>query len=296
MWGVFFEDMNFGADGGLYAELVKNRSFEFTNPMMGWSKLSPNSSAGTVEIYDQEPFNEANPHYLHIESGVVGEGFGALNEGFRGIGVREGEEYTFSAQVRSMEGQPALRIELVAGDGRKLAEARIKGFKDQWKKYMASLRATATDPKAHLCIYLEGPGVADLDMVSLFPVKTWKNRPGGLRSDLVQMLADLNPGFIKFPGGFLTEGSRLINRYQWKTTIGDIAERKLIINTWNYPGPRAAPDYFQSYGLGFFDYFQLCEDLAPNRCQCLTAEWPAGSTAKWRRWSNLAPTSRTRWI
>jgi alpha-L-arabinofuranosidase len=177
------------------------------------------------------------------------------------MGVREGEDYTFSAQIRALDGQPALRIELVAGDGRKLAQAQLSGFKDRWKKYSAKLQATATDPKAQLRIYLDKPGVVDLDMVSVFPVKTWKNRPGGLRADLVQMLVDLHPGFIKFPGGLLSEGRRLDSRYQWKTTIGDLAERKLMINPWNEFGPRLAPDYFQSFGLGFFEYFQLCEDI-----------------------------------
>jgi alpha-L-arabinofuranosidase len=261
MWGIMFEDLNFAADGGLYAELVKNRSFEFPNPMMGWSKIPPGSTTGSIEILGQAPFNAANPHYLRIKADGPGEGFGVSNEGFRGMGVREGEGYTFSAQVRAVEGRPALRIELVGGDGRKLAEARLDGFTSQWKRYSAPLRAAATEPKARLNIYVEGPGAADIDMVSLSPRKTWKSRPNGLRADLVQMLADLKPGFIKFPGGFLTEGPRLGGRYQWKMTIGDLAERKLIINPWNEFSPRPAPDYFQSYGLGFFEYFLLCEDL-----------------------------------
>ncbi|MGD0519304.1 MAG: alpha-L-arabinofuranosidase C-terminal domain-containing protein, partial [Thermoguttaceae bacterium] len=261
MWGVFFEDVNFAADGGLYAELVKNRSFEFPNPMMGWSGIPSDAAPSSIEILDQDPFNTANPHYLRLKADAAGKVLGVSNEGFRGMGVRQGEVYKFSAQVRAVEGRPALRVELLSGDGRKLAQAKVAGLTKKWKKYTANLRAAATEPKAKLNVYVQGPGVVDLDMVSLFPEKTWKDRPSGLRADLVQMLADLKPAFIKFPGGFLTEGRRLDNRYQWKATIGDIAERKLIISPWNAPGPRAAPDYFQSYGLGFFEYFQLCDDL-----------------------------------
>jgi alpha-N-arabinofuranosidase len=261
MWGIMLEDLNFAADGGLYAELVKNRSFEFPNPMMGWSKTPSGGTAGSMEILDRDPFNALNPHYLRIKTDGAREALGVSNEGFRGMGVREGEGYAFSTQVRAVDGRPALRIELVGADGRKLAEARLDGFTDQWKKRSATLRVAATEPKARLNIYVEGPGAADIDMVLLFPEKTWKNRPNGLRADLVQMLADLKPGFIKFPGGFLTDGPRLENRYQWKTTIGDLAERKVTINPWSQFNPRPAPDYFQSYGLGFFEYFQFCEDL-----------------------------------
>jgi len=289
MWGIMFEDLNFAADGGLYAELAKNRSFEFPNPMMGWSKIPPASTAGSVEILDQAPFNAANPHYLRIKADGAGEGFGVANEGFRGMGVRESEGYAFSAQVRAVEGRPALRIELVGGDGRKLAEARLNGFTGQWKKYSATLRATATEPKARLNIYVEGPGAADVDMVSLFPEKTWKNRPNGLRADLVQMLADLKPGFIKFPGGFLTEGPRLENRYQWKTTIGDLAERKLIISPWNEFPPRPAPDNFQSYGLGFFEYFQLCEDIGAEPLPALNPGMAAQFSGEMAPLDQLGP-------
>ncbi len=259
MWGVFFEDINFAADGGVYAELVKNRSFEFPNPMMGWSKIPSGSTLGMIEILDRNPFIDANPHYLRIKAD--GKDFGVSNEGLRGMGIRAGDKYVFSAQVRAVQGQPALRIVLVGSDERKLAEAKLDGFTKQWKKYSATLCAAATESKARLNIYVEGPSGIDIDMVSLFPEKTWKNRPNGLRADLVQMIADLKPGFIKFPGGFLTEGRRLDNRYQWKATIGDLAERKLMINAFNEFRPRPTPDYFQSYGLGFFEYFQLCEDL-----------------------------------
>jgi alpha-L-arabinofuranosidase len=258
MWGVFFEDINFGADGGLYAELVKNRSFEFPEPMMGWSK---SDDSGKTEIREDGPFNPANPHYLRISSDDA-KAISVSNEGFRGMGVRKGETNIFSAQVRAVEGSPSLGLQLVSSDGKELASAKLDKFDTGWKKYSASLVASATDPKAKLSLIVEGKGALDLDMVSLFPQKTWKNRPGGLRADMVQMLADLKPGFVRFPGGCIVEGSTLDRRYQWKTTIGPIEERKLLINRWNYEfRHRPAPDYFQSFGLGFFEFFQMCEDI-----------------------------------
>ena len=258
MWGVFFEDINFGADGGLYAELVKNRSFEFPDVMMGWSKTG---SADKIEIRDDGPFNAANPHYLRITADGV-NAIGITNEGFRGMGVRKGETNIFSGQVRSVEGSPSLGIKLISSDGKELASAKLDKFSPGWTKYSASLVVSATDPKAKLNLVVEGKGALDLDMVSLFPQKTWKNRPGGLRADMVQMLADLKPGFVRFPGGCIVEGSTLDRRYQWKTTIGPIEERKLLINRWNYEfRHRPAPDYFQSFGLGFFEFFQMCEDI-----------------------------------
>jgi alpha-L-arabinofuranosidase len=247
----------------LYAELVKNRSFEFPNPMMSWSNVSTGDKASIMEIHDQDPFNAANPHYLRVKVYPDCDSSAVFNEGFRGMGIREGEDYAFSAQIRAVEGQPALRIELVAADGRSLAQAQLNGFTKEWKKYSATLHASATEPKAKLKIYVNGRAAAvDLDMVSLFPVKTWKNRPGGLRADMVQKLADLKPGFVRFPGGCIVEGRWLDCRYQWKNTIGDVAERKLIINRWNDEfRHRLTPDYFQSFGLGFFEFFQMCEDI-----------------------------------
>ena len=270
MWGVFFEDINFGADGGLYAELVKNRSFEFPDAMMGWSRLASGNSRGTVEISTQAPFDPENPHYLKIVSEGTGL-FGVANEGFRGMGIRERETYDFTARIRAgtpdsalskSQPGPSLVVTLVGADGRTLAAATLRGFSTAWKKYSANLRAAATDPKAHLTVMLDGKGALDLDMVSVFPRQTWKNRRGGLRADLVQKLADLKPGFLRFPGGCIVEGRYLTNRYQWKATLGPPEERRLIINRWNDEFKhRPAPDYFQSFGLGFFEFFQLCEDI-----------------------------------
>lgn len=261
MWGIFFEDINFGADGGLYAELVKNRAFEFPDAMMGWSKLSPSKARGKLSIHNENPFNAANPHYLRIES--EGTAFlGVANEGFRGMGVRKGEAYDFSAQVRKTAGSPALRVELYSEDGTLLDSVKVAGFAADWKEVTAVLHPKNTDAKAKLYVLVDGKGGVDLDMISLFPQKTWKDRPRGLRADMVQMLADLKPGFMRFPGGCIVEGSELDKRYQWKKTIGPVAERELLINRWNYEFlHRPTPDYFQTFGLGFFEFFQMCEDI-----------------------------------
>jgi alpha-L-arabinofuranosidase len=261
MWGVFFEDINFGADGGLYAEMVKNRGFEFPEPLMGWSKINPSKARGEITVQTDRPFNPDNPRYIRIRS----EGtalLGVSNEGFRGMGVRQGEAYQFAAQLRGGEGTPKIKVQLFGSDGALLDSIDLTGFTPEWKKYSATLHPKDTDPKARLAVLLEGKGTLDLDFISLFPGRTWKNRPGGLRADMVQALADLHPGFLRFPGGCIVEGSVLDRRYEWKKTIGPVESRPLLINRWNYEFVhRPAPDYFQSFGLGFFEYFQLCEDI-----------------------------------
>lgn len=263
MWGIFFEDINFGADGGLYAELVKNRSFEFPDNMMGWLRILEPGSAGYMYI-EKHPKDQVNAHYLRMKVQEIGQGFGISNEGFRGMGIRQGVDYRFSLQARQNMGYPmTLRVEVVSGGEDKLMEARITSFSNQWQIHTATLTASATESKAKMNIYVEeGNGTLDLDMISLFPMDTYKNRENGLRSDLVQMLADLKPGFLRFPGGCIVEGRTLARRYQWKTTVGDPAERKLIVNRWNTEfAHRLTPDYYQSLGLGFYEYFLLAEDL-----------------------------------
>ena len=262
MWGIFFEDINFGADGGLYAELVKNRSFEFPDGIMGWSRILRDGSEGYIYI-ERYPQEQVNAHFLRMRVSKPGQGFGVSNEGFRGMGIREGKDYRFSVLARLTDGASmTLRVELVGAGDRKLAEAKLDGFSSQWDRHTVVLRAQATEPKARLNLFVEGSGTLDLDMVSLFPVDTWKGRANGLRADLVQMLADLKPGFLRFPGGCIVEGRSLDARYQWKTTIGDPAERKLIVNRWNTEfNHRLTPDYYQSFGLGFYEYFLLSEDI-----------------------------------
>jgi alpha-N-arabinofuranosidase len=261
MWGVFFEDINFGADGGLYAELVKNRGFEFPDPLMGWAILSPSLVKGELSVRTDAPFTPGNQHYVRLQSDGTAP-FGLSNEGFRGMGVRASEAYEFSVQVRGVAGAPKLNVRLYGGDGTLLESVDLKDFTGDWRKYSATLRPRDTDSKAWLAVLMEGTGTLDLDFISLFPAHTWKNRPGGLRADMVQALADLHPGFLRFPGGCIVEGSVLARRYQWKKTLGPVEERPLLINRWNYEFlHRSTPDYYQSFGLGFFEYFQLCEDI-----------------------------------
>ena len=258
MWGIFFEDINFGADGGLYAELVKNRGFEFPEGLMGWAQQQ--NGKGKAEVASEKPFHPANPHYVRMES--TGEGFSVTNEGFRGMGFRANETYDFSVQARLGEGAGKLWIHLIDAKGETLGTTSLSITSANWTAYSVGLVPKRTEPKGKLLLDLEGKGSVALDMVSLFPRKTWKNRAGGLRADLVQLLADLKPGFLRFPGGCIVEGSQLDKRYQWKKTIGPVAERELLINRWNYEFKhRPAPDYFQSFGLGFFEFFLLSEDI-----------------------------------
>jgi alpha-L-arabinofuranosidase len=267
LFGLFFEDINFAADGGLYPERVKNRSFEFPDPLMGWKQTDGKESKGTVYVLDRGSVKDVpNSHYVRIKTEAESKGFGLRNEGFRGIGVKTDGDYLFSLSVRLVSGGPiALRIELQDEAGATIGQTRIEGLTSSWQKRRSTIRASTTSLKAHLNVLVEGRGVVDLDVVSLYPKETWKNRENGLRADLVQLLRDMKPGFLRFPGGCIVEGSILERRYQWKTTIGDVDDRKLIVNRWNYEFKhRPAPDYYQSYGLGFYDYFLLSEDIGAS--------------------------------
>jgi len=269
MWGIFFEDINMAADGGIYAEMVKNRSFEFNMPLMGWKELKDAPVNGSVLVINRSAENPANPRYIRVSHYTDGA-FGLSNEGFRGMGVKKGISYNFSVLARQQAGSAlAMRVELMGSRGAKIGGDRLvlssgtgAAGTGAWKKETLSFTVTATDEKAQLRIWLEGRGVADLDMISLFPQDTWKQRPNGLRADLVQLLADMKPGFIRFPGGCIVEGRELATRYQWKKTVGKVEDRQSIINRWNTEfAHRPAPDYYQSFGLGFFEYFQLAEDI-----------------------------------
>lgn len=288
MWGIFFEDINMAADGGLYAELVKNRSFEFNMPLMGWKEVKSLPADGSVLVINRTAENPANPRYIRLTH-YSENPYGLSNEGFRGMGIRKDEQYHFSLWDRPAVGGPmTLRIELVSPEGQKIGSARLplssaaSGSPASWRKDSVTLTATATEPHARLAIWIEGQGAVDLDMISLFPQHTWKQRPGGLRADLVQLLADMHPGFIRFPGGCVVEGRELATRYQWKKTVGNPEDRPLIVNRWNTEFAwRPTPDYFQSFGLGFFEYFQLAEDIGAEplpiincgmACQFNTAE------------------------
>jgi alpha-L-arabinofuranosidase len=270
MWGIFFEDINFGADGGLYAELIKNRSFEFFKPLMGWkitsSKLEQGYyTGGDINIINRPDKAATNPRFLRIfTNNHVKGSLGLTNEGFRGMGIKKDLRYDFSVLYRQKTANVKLHLELISEKGAVIGSTVFtpNRVSEDFQKGEISFTATATDAKAKFTIWFEGTGAIDLDMISLFPTDTWKGRKGGMRADMVQILADMKPGFIRFPGGCIVEGHDLSLRYQWKKTIGPVEDRKTIINRWNNEfAHRPAPDYFQSFGLGFFEYFQICEDI-----------------------------------
>ncbi|WP_295793933.1 alpha-L-arabinofuranosidase C-terminal domain-containing protein [Mucilaginibacter sp.] len=265
MYGIFFEDINMGADGGVYAELVKNRSFEFKEPLMGWNELKEGGANGSILILNRGAVNPDNPKFIHVTSKSV-KGYGLSNEGFHGMGIKKDDQYNFSVLAKqAMGSNVSLQIELINSKGEVIGSTSVTPSSKEWKKYAASFTAKETEPKATLKVLLKGAGSIDLDMVSLFPQDTWKQRPGGLRADLVQKLADMKPGFLRFPGGCIVEGRELDTRYQWKKTIGDVANRRMIINRWNTEfAHRPAPDYYQSFGLGFLEYFEIAEDIGAS--------------------------------
>ena len=264
MYGIFFEDINYAADGGLYAELVKNRSFEFPqDALQGWKAF------GKVEVREDGPF-ERNPHYVRLyDPGHAHKHTGLDNEGYFGIGIREGAEYRLSVWARVPDGQEVtLRAELVQTasmeERQAYTAARLRVEGREWKKYQVVLRATATDPKATLRIFMETRQgrCVDLEHVSLFPVDTWMGHENGMRKDLAQALYDLHPGIFRFPGGCIVEGADLQTRYNWKNSVGPVENRPLNENRWEYTfNYRFFPDYFQSYGLGFFEFFLLSEEI-----------------------------------
>lgn len=257
MYGIFFEDINFGADGGLYAELIKNRSFEFPQPLVGWVPF------GEVTVTDENPCFDRNPHYIRMVNDGRLLRTGLDNEGYRGIGLKKGEEYRFSVYTRTPETKSMkLSVEFVNSNGQNLLKKEIEINGADWQKQTIVLKSPFTDTHARLRIVLLTKGTVDMDHISLFPVNTWKKRENGLRADLAQALYDLNPGVFRFPGGCIIEGNSLATRYQWKNSVGPIENRPLNENRWNYTFQhKAFPDYFQSYGLGFYEYFLLSEDL-----------------------------------
>lgn len=266
MYGIFFEDINFAADGGLYAELIKNRSFEFEYPWMGWKHLPDAETrfnlANELTIYNNAHSNAANPKVVRVDKRDESKEIGLQNEGFDGVGIKKGKKYDFSALVRLNKGNLSLFVEIVNSKNQVIGSTKIDLLSPIWTKVEAVIIATETDANCKVNVYFKGSGQLDIDMISLFPQDTWKSRKGGLRKDLVQLLADLKPGFVRFPGGCIVEGRTLAERYQWKKTIGKIENRQSLISRWNMEFKhRPAPDYYQSFGLGFFEYFQMSEDI-----------------------------------
>jgi alpha-L-arabinofuranosidase len=259
MYGLFFEDINFAADGGLYAELIWNRSFEFTDKLFNWRKVERDGGAGQIRSMQINPLHENNPNYLQLSIESDRGAVGIANPGFGGIVLEQGKNYRFSVYARAagaFDGKLSVHLEK---DGAVLGQAAIGTITSDWTKYTATLRAQGHATDAQLLVLAEGKGRVDIDFVSLFPEHTWRNQPNGLRADLVEFLKAIEPAFIRFPGGCIVEGRTLDNAYRWKDTIGDPAYRKHNWNRWS--GWNSPPQYYQSYGLGFFEYFRLCSDL-----------------------------------
>ena len=267
-WGIFFEDINFAADGGLYGELLKNRSFEFTpDHLMGWHAF------GKMEVRTDGPF-ERNPHYVRLLSpGHRDLWTGLQNEGFFGIGLKQDADYRFSVWARVPDGKAQyLWIQFVdqntMDEHQEFTNTDLKVDSRDWKKYTVVIKSPRTIERAQLRLFLcderrrSGSGTMDIEHVSLFPVDTYRGHENGMRKDVAQALEDLHPGVFRFPGGCIVEGTTLDLRDQWKNTVGPVENRPINKNRWeNTFTYRYYPDYFQSYGLGFFEYFQLAEEI-----------------------------------
>ena len=257
MYGVFFEDINFGADGGLYAELIKNRSFEFEYPFTGWTPF------GDVSIRSDKPCFDSNPHYARLINRKQLTGTGLINEGFKGIGIKTNEKYDLSFYARTLKNETMkLKIEIVSDKNDIIESKEVSINSKSWNKYMITFAPMQTCSKSSIRITMLTTGVLDIEHISLFPQETFNNRSNGLRKDLAMALKDLKPGVFRFPGGCIVEGTDLSTRYQWKNTIGLVENRPININRWNYTfSHKKFPDYYQSYGLGFYEYFVLSEDI-----------------------------------
>ncbi len=284
LFGIFFEDLNYAADGGLYAELVQNRSFEYSaadrtewNSLTAWELVQRDGGQGSLVVNSAQPLHPNNPNYAVL--GVKnGGGVGLQNSGFDGIVIQAGERYDLSLFARQLaypEGALTVRLESKAGE--LLGEAKLPVLTGGWKKYSATIEATNSATDARLVVLAFHPGRIGLDEVSLFPQKTFHDRANGLRADLAQVIADIHPKFMRFPGGCLAHGDGLDNFYRWQETIGPIEQRKGQRNVWGY---------HQSVGLGYFEYFQFCEDIGatplpvvPAGVSCQNSG--AGVTKRW---------------
>ncbi len=289
LFGVFFEDISYSADGGLYAELLQNRSFEYSandkkgwNPLTGWEYTNKGFGYGTVSVETAMPISTNNRHYIELKVEEEGkEGVGLINFGYGGIAIKAGDKYDFSCFIRQISNKSIpIKVILQSKKGEILGESTFNTKSDKWEKYTAVITATKTYDSAQFVLLAKEKSKLALDAISLFPQNTFKNRPNGLRTDLATLIADLHPKFMRFPGGCLVHGDGLGNMYRWKNTIGPIENRLEQRNIWNY---------HQTAGLGFFEYFQFCEDMgaqplpilpAAVSCQNSGETWIVGGTGQ----------------
>ena len=260
--GIFFEDISYAADGGLYAELVQNRDFEYNaKDHGGWNATTAWSSLSDIKISDEHPLTPQNPHYAVVTNKTL------TNEGWDGMVIESAHKYDFSMFVR---GDKMFYITLRGDDGSILGTGRIKAQGDEWQRYECVIMASKSNDKACLELIPEGTNEACIDMVSLFPRETFKHRKNGLRKDLAQVIADLHPKFVRFPGGCMSHGQGLENIYHWQHTVGPLESRTPDFNIWHY---------HQSRGLGFYEYFQFCEDIGAEPLPVLAAGVPCQNSA-----------------
>lgn len=274
--GIFFEDINYAADGGLYAELVQNRDFEYTSEDKQGRDPNWNSTHswnfngdGAFTIDTMAPVHANNPHYAVLT--LTQPGGRLTNTGFNGIALKKGETYDLSLFAKQLDGKGGqLSVSLIGKNGETYAQATTGRPTTGWKKLAVKLTANADVPDARLEIKPLAPGKIALDMVSLFPRNTFKGRKNGLRNDLAQTLADIKPRFVRFPGGCVAHGDGIGNIYRWKNTIGPLESRKPQRNIWNY---------HQTGGLGYFEYFQFCEDIGAEPLPVLAAGVPCQNSS-----------------
>ena len=260
MYGIFFEDINFGGDGGLYGELVKNRSFEFSQPLSCWKEF------GNVVVKDDGPFDRC-PHYVMLmPSNHIRRPSGIQNEGYFGIGILGREPYRFTVWAKAPQGKARIRVQLIDESPltfqQEFAEDTIDIHGDDWKKYECVLQADQTHPDGRLRVFMDGQEPVCLEHVSLFPVHTFRDRPNGLRADVAEALSELHPGVLRFPGGCVVEGMTLDSRYKWKDSVGPVENRPTKESFWQWIGRyHRFGDYYQSYGMGFYEFFLFAEDI-----------------------------------
>jgi alpha-L-arabinofuranosidase len=263
--GIFFEDISYAADGGLYAELIQNRDFEYTSKdHRGWNATTAWHSNKPVEISSEHPLHPNNPHYAIMAMDTL------WNEGWDGIVVEKGKKYNFSMFVFAGGQKQDFLIQLVGQKGQVLAQSKLKTRASDWQQFSTVLKAKASDEKGRLVIIPQKVARVGIDMVSLFPQETFMGRKNGLRKDLAQVIADLHPKFVRFPGGCMSHGQGLENIYHWNHTVGPLQSRKPDFNIWNY---------HQTRGLGFFEYFQFCEDIGAEPLPVLAAGVPCQNSA-----------------
>lgn len=278
--GIFFEDISYAADGGLYAEMVQNRDFEYDysenhkkgwGPSYSWNLCDFAGNPVKMTFMDKDPIHPNNPHYLSINN--FKQSLNLKNEGFDGISVKKGENYVFSMFVRlpGKQGKKVFNVSLISKDGAVIGSGKITARGTGWQKIEGKIKAKCTQSGAHLSIEIPAKTECDLDMISLFPVNTYKNRSNGLRKDLAETLADLKPRFVRFPGGCVAHGDGLDNIYDWKGSIGPLESRKPLRNLWNY---------HQTRGLGYHEYFLFCEDLGAEPLPVLAAGVPCQNSGR----------------